>query len=520
MKLFKAMATVAGMTGLSRIAGFIRDILTANVLGAGPIADAFFVALKLPNFFRRVTAEGAFSVSFVPRYGEALEKEGPTAAYLFASRTFTIMFLVLSVFTGVMMLFMPWVIYLIAPGFHDDPIRYDYSVAFSMITFPYLVMISLTSLLGGVLNTHDRFAPFAFSPVLFNLTLIGSLYCTGYVENAGYALSYGIFAAGFVQLVFMYVVARRNGIHIRLVKPELSDSIRDVFRRMGPGVIGAGVLQINIFADLMIASFMQEGSVSYLYYADRLNQLPLGTIGIAVGTALLPMLTKALASGRVEEGKHLFNRALEVCLLLGLPAGAALFVIPHFLVEALFEHGKFSAQDTYYTGYVLMGYALGLPAYIAVKVISSVFWAEGDTKTPVKVAIMCAVTNILLSLVLIQFMGIMGLTLATSFAGWLQYVLLNRLLPKKMGYDDRLKEVFPKIIASVLIMSALLYVFALYASAFSDQAKLGEALEMLVVVAVVGVGGSTYIASIFMLKVVKLSDFKQYFRRKPISTGE
>lgn len=514
MKLFKAMATVAGLTGLSRIAGFVRDVMTAVILGAGPVSDAFFVALKLPNFFRKVTAEGAFSVSFVPKYAEVLEKDGAEAAHLFSSRAFSIMLLFLSAFTLLMMAIMPAVIYVIAPGFHDDEIRYDLAVILSQITFPYLLFMSLTALMGGMLNAHDRFAPFAVAPVLFNLALIVALYFADYFENAGYAMSWGVLAAGLLQFGYLWMSLKKSGLSITLTKPVFSDNVKDVFRRMGPGLIGAGVLQINIFADLIIASFLQQGAISYLYYADRLNQLPLGIIGIAVGTALLPMLTKEMTAGNKKEANKLFNRALEVCLLLGLPAAVGLFIIPHILVSALFEHGAFTAEDTYYTGYVLMGYAVGLPAYIGVKVLSSVFWSQGDTKTPVKIAIITTISNIILSLILIQFLGVMGITLATGLVGWLQYALLKSKLPLDMPYDNRLKSVFLKILACNAIMGGFLAA-CLYTSQTYFPENVSLLFEIISLITIFVSAVTIYFGSIFGLKVVKASDFKQYFRRKP-----
>ena len=255
----KAMATVGGLTGLSRIAGFIRDILTAAILGAGPVADAFFVALKLPNFFRRVTAEGAFSVSFVPVYAELLEKDGRARADSFASNAFMMMLTLLMGFTLVMLLAMPWVIYAIAPGFAGDEVRYDLAVELTRVTFPYLLMMSLTALLGGVLNALDRFAPFAFAPVLFNLTLITALLLNDLAETVGHALAYGVLAAGVIQFIWLFMSAVRAGVRLRFKKPEMSVNIRQVFKLMGPGVIGAGVMHINLFADMILASFLGTG---------------------------------------------------------------------------------------------------------------------------------------------------------------------------------------------------------------------------------------------------------------------
>ena len=512
MTLFKAMATVGGLTGLSRIAGFIRDVLTAVILGAGPVADAFFVALKLPNFFRKVTAEGAFSVSFVPKYSEVLEKDGDTHADLFASRVFTLMFGILSLVALLMMLIMPWVIFAIAPGFQGDPLRYDLAVELSVITFPYLVLMSLTALMGGVLNARDRFGPFAAAPILFNLALIAALLLSDFFETVGHAMAWGVIAAGILQFLWLALNIYRARVALGLTVPRVTDNIREVLRRMGPGVIGAGVLQINLFADMIIASFLQAGAISYLYYADRLNQLPLGVIGIAVGTALLPMLSKTLAADRPEEARGLFNRALEMCLLLGLPAAVALLIVPHILIFTLFEYGAFTAEDTTITGYVLMGYAVGLPAYIGVKVLSSVFWAQGDTSTPVKIAIIATCCNIILSLILIQFLGVAGITFATGLVGWLHYAHLNRLLPQGMQYDDRLKGAALKIFAAAGGMGLFLIGFSIFSGAlFTDAA--GLLLNILGLIGMVLSGAGVYAALILALKVTSITEIKTYFRK-------
>ncbi len=498
MNLAKAMATVAGLTGLSRVAGFIRDILTAAILGAGSIGDAFFVALKLPNFFRRVTAEGAFSVSFVPLYAETLEKEGREDADNFASNAFMVMLSILSVFTILALWGMPYIIYAVAPGFIGDPLRYDLAVELSRVTFPYLLLMSLTALLGGVLNALGRFAPFAFAPVIFNLCLIAALLLAGHFENAAYALAWGIVAAGVLQLGWLYLCAKRAGVRIAFAKPRMSVRVKKVFKLMGPGVIGAGVMHINLFADLIIASFLTTGSISYLYYADRLNQLPLGVIGIAVGTALLPMLSKAVAANKTEEANGLFNRALEYCFLLGLPASIALAVFAQPLIKGLFERGAFESADTAITSFVLMGYTLGLVAYIAIKVFSTVHWAHQDTKTPVKIAVIATLFNIALSLILIQFIGVMGIAVATGLAGWLQFILHLKALKAKEGFffDARFKRAFVKILASSLVMAAVTY----GAYSFVDFGAI------LSVAFIVVLGGGIYGLCAVALGLIKPSD--------------
>lgn len=462
MKLLKAMATVAGLTGLSRIAGFIRDVLTAIFLGAGPVADAFIVALKLPNVFRRITAEGAFSVSFLPLYTETMEKEGEERAAAFAGHSFAIMCAVLSVFTVILWLFMPAVIGFVAPGFDIDGSRFALAVEFGRITFPYLVLMSLTALMGGVINAHEKFAPFAAAPVFFNLSLIGALLLsTVWFETAGHALSWGVLAAGIIQFVFLAWCLRRTGYRIAPIKIVIDEKIKRLFKLMLPGVIGAGVMQINLLVDVVLASGLPQGSVSYLYYADRLNQLPLGIVGIAVGTALLPMMSKAFAAGKDKEAQELFGQAFLICLLLALPAATGLFVIGYPIIVTLFEHGAFDNKASIETAKVLAAYALGMPAYICAKVFASAYWAQQDTATPVKVSIVATLCNIMLSLWFIMALGwgVYGLAFATSISGWFQFMALKRGLKDvpaaQLGKSFFVNSV--KILVACVVMAAALY---------------------------------------------------------------
>lgn len=504
MKLMKAMATIGGLTAISRVAGFIRDILTAAVLGAGPLADAFFVALRLPNLFRRITAEGAFSVSFIPLYSEALEKEGREKADDFAGNAMVIMFWGLLVFTIVMMLAMPLVIFLTAPGFTGDAERFDMAVTLSRITFPYLLMMSVAALLGGVLNAHGRFVPFAAAPIFFNIALIGVLLVAWKFQTAAHALAWGVLLAGVLQFILLYFYIRREGIKLRLTRPKFDGRTKKLFKLMGPGAIGAGVVQINLFADTIIASFLPIGSISYLYYADRLNQLPLSTVGIAVGTALLPMLSRAVGAGNKEEARYLFNRALEATLFLGLPATLALMVMAHPIIHVLFVRGQFTAEAAHYTALVLQGYSVGLPAYIAVKVFSTAFWSRQDTTTPVKVSMIVALINIGMALTLVQFFGIAGIALGTGIVGWLQVWLLARpLRGGEMSFDDGFRRALPRIIASSLFMAAVLYGGMEYLGGY----------DMWSLAALVGLGLGSYGLAVLGTGALKMSDIKSYFKR-------
>lgn len=512
MKLVKAMATVAGMTALSRIAGFARDVLTAAYVGAGPIGDAFFVALKLPNFFRRITAEGAFSVSFVPQYSKMIEAESKKEADYFASNAFMVMLSILSVFTVIIVILMPYVLSLIAPGFSDDPERATMAVEFSRITFPYLLLMSLAALLGGVLNAVDRFAPFAFAPVIFNLSLIGALLVSQHFETAGHAMSWGLLCSGFLQLGFLWGCVKRAGVRMTFPRPHIDANIRHVFKLMGPAMIGAGVMHINLFVDMIIASFLATGSISYLYYADRLNQLPLGTVGIAVGTALLPMLSRAFARGDKEESIDLFNRALEYCLLLALPAAIALCVIPHILMTVLFERGAFTAQDSAASATVLLCYAIGLPPYIATKVFSTAHWARHDTTTPVRIAIAATILNIVLGVIFIQFIGVAGIALGTGVVGWLQlmahvYYLKDHPMAQ---FDKKFMKNMPKIVLSTCAMGCVLYIVASFLEPMIMAGS--QTIRVLLLGGIVASGGLVYGVSILSLDVVRTRDLKRIFR--------
>lgn len=517
MKLLKAMATVGGLTGVSRILGFLRDVMTAIILGAGPVADAFIVALKLPNLFRRVTAEGAFSVSFVPMYSAKLTKDGQDEADRFASNSFAVMTTILAPFTILAIMVMPWIIHLLAPGFESGSERYELAVEMTRVTFPYLLLISLSALMGGVLNAHDKFVPFAAAPIVFNLALIAALYFfEPMMQTGGHALSWGLFGAGVLQFAGLLACIRFYNIRIDFKRPSFDGDIKKLFKLMVPGIIGAGIVHINLFVDIIIASTLPEGSISYLYYADRLNQLPLGMVGIAVGTALLPMLSRSMAGGEAGEANNLFNRAMEVCLILALPAGVAMLVAAEPMMKTLFQYGNFGADDAQVTAYVLMGYALGVPAYVAGKVFSTSYYAQHDTVTPVKIAIACALTNIALALVLIQFMGVAGIALSTGLCGWLQYALFMRGLKKneKTSFDARFKRNLPRIVFATCAMAAVLAIVAHYSGEYYDGTKIEKIAALTVLVAS---GLATYSLAILGTGAITVKDIKSLFVRKKAS---
>lgn len=515
MKLFKAMVAVAGMTGLSRIVGFVRDVMTAAILGAGPLADAFFVALKIPNFFRHVTAEGAFSVSFVPIYSKKLQQEGDAEAGVFAGQTFSLMLLILSLFSIAVIAAMPWVIYAIAPGFDAGSEQYQAAVEMTRVTFPYLMLMSLCALLGGMLNAHDKFAPFAAAPIFFNLCQIVALLCAVAFKTPGHALSWGILVAGIVQFVWLYWFLRRYKITLKMPRPRLTPDIRHLFKLMAPGAFGAGIIHINLFIDVIIASFLATGAISALYYADRLFQLPLGVVGIAVGTALLPMLTKAQAASRHAEANDLFNRALEYCLILTVPAAVALVVVPQELIGVLFERGEFTHEDTLRAAPALACLSIGLPAFVAAKIFSTAYWAKQDTMTPVKIAVMMSVLNIFVAVIASRFIDVAGIALATGISGLAQCFLLWRGLrgDKDTAFDARFKKSVLKtgfcagLMGLVLVVTA--YVLQDWFWGESSMKKLA-ALGVLV-----GGGGMVYFISAQVTGLLRIQDVKHYFVKTP-----
>lgn len=514
MRLLSAIATVGGYTMASRALGFVRDILIAALLGAGPVADAFFVAFKLPNFFRRLFAEGAFSAAFVPLFTRVLTEEGADAARRFSERVLSVLAAVLLVFCTAMQIAMPWAMYLFAPGFASDPAKFDLAVELARIAFPYLLFISLVSQLGGVLNALDRFAAAAAAPILLNLSLILCLIGLAPVlETPGHALVWGVFAAGVIQFLWLIEASRRAGMVFRLPRPRLTPAVRRLVAKILPGAIGAGVQQINLAIGVILASLLPTGAVSYLYYADRVYQLPLGVIGIAVGTVLLPLLSRQIREGDEAGGHESFNRALEFSLLLTVPAAAALMVMPGPIVAVLFERGAFDAGATEATASALAAFAAGLPAFVLVKVLAPGFFAREDVTTPVKIAGVSVAANVALSVALLGPLQHVGLALATSAASWLNAFLLAFFLRRRghFAIDRRLRTRFFRIVLATLAMTAVLFAgIEAMASLFAGTPlERGLALVVLIVA-----GKVAYAAAAFALGAAEIGEIRGALARR------
>ncbi len=463
MALVRSLATVGGYTGISRVLGFLRDILIAAALGTGPVADAFFVAFRLPNLFRRLFAEGAFNAAFVPLFARRLEEGGEAAARAFAEHSLAVLLTSVLALSALAMAFMPWLMVVLAPGFLADPEKYDLAVQLSRITFPYLLFMALVALFGGVLNSLYKFAAAAAAPILLNVVFIAALVLvlprTG---HPGQVLAWSVAAAGVGQFLLLAIAAHRAGMDLCLPRPRLTPGVRRLLKLMGPGIASAGAMQINLMVGTIIAS-LQAGAVSYLYYADRVYQLPLGLIGVAFGIVLLPELSRKLRAGAEGEAMTSLNRGLEFALLLTLPASVALLVIPWPIVIVLFERGAFGREASEATAWALGAYACGLPAFVLVKLLQPAFFAREDTVTPLKMALIGVVANIVLSLALFWALrdrgfGHVGLALATALSAWLMVLLLAGSLRGRgfLSLDTRLRRRLPRIALASLVMGAVL----------------------------------------------------------------
>jgi putative peptidoglycan lipid II flippase len=416
--------TVGGFTLLSRLTGFARDVMLAAVLGAGPVADAFFVALRLPNHFRAIFAEGAFNAAFVPAYARIRGQRGAGPAGLFADRVFTLLFATQVVLLALALMFTPAVIALLAPGFVEDPGRFSLAVELTRITFPYLLLVTLVTLYGGILNALHRFAAAAAAPILLNLSMMAALAVAVLFPTPGHAAAWGVLIAGILEAALVGGALARAGVFTVFRRPRWDEDIRRFFRALGPATIGSAGVQIALFADTIIASFLTTGALSALYYADRLNQLPIGVIGIAAGTVVLPEMASRLAAGDEAGARHAQSRAVELTLLLSIPCLVAFLLVPDLIMRALFMRGAFTAADASAAGRTLAAYALGLLPFVLIRSFTATFLARGDTATPVKASLIAVAVNVAFKIALMGSLAQVGLALATSIGAWINLGLV------------------------------------------------------------------------------------------------
>jgi len=457
--MIERILTVGGFTLLSRVSGFIRDIILAAVLGAGPVADAFFVALRLPNHFRAIFAEGAFNAAFVPAYARIREQGGAVRAGQFADRIFTLLLGSQILLLAVALVFTPAVINVLAPGFSRDPGRYALAVQLTRITFPYLLLITLVTLYGGILNALQRFAAAAAAPILLNLSLIVALALAAFFPTAGHAAAWGVLVAGILEFLLVAGDASLAGVLTRFRWPELDADVRQFFRALGPATLGSAGVQLALFADTIIASFLPAGALSALYYADRLNQLPIGVIGIAAGTVILPEMSRRIAGGDHHGAAQAQNRAIEFTLLLSIPCVVAFFVLPELIMRALFMRGAFTAADADAAGRTLTAYAFGLFPFVLIRSAVATFFARGDTATPVTAALIAAAVNIAFKVLLMGPLAQIGLALATSIGAWINLALVVWFAARAghLSHDARLRQSIIKLAAAGVALAIALW---------------------------------------------------------------
>ncbi len=459
MNLLKSLAAVSSLTMVSRVLGFVRDTIMARIFGAGVATDAFVVAFKLPNLLRRIFAEGAFSQAFVPILAEYKSQRGDEAARTFVAYVSGLLTLVLALVTALGVLAAPWVVWISAPGFADDAQRFELTSSLLRVTFPYILLISLSSLAGAILNTWNRFAVPAFVPTLLNLSMIFfAVFLTPYFDPPVMALGWAVLAGGLLQLLYQLPHLRKIGM---LVLPRLN--LRDsgvwrVMRQMGPAILGVSVAQVSLIINTAFASFLPTGSVSWMYYADRLMELPTGVLGVALGTILLPALSKTHALGDRGEYSRLLDWGLRLCLLLALPCALALAIIAEPLTASLFQYGAFSAHDAAMTQRALIAYSIGLVGLILIKILAPGFYARQNIRTPVRIALFILVVTQLMNLAFIVPLRHAGLALAISLGACLNAGLLYWQMRKQQMFDLQpgWTPFLVKLVVAVLVMSGVL----------------------------------------------------------------
>ncbi|WP_308910970.1 murein biosynthesis integral membrane protein MurJ [Pseudokordiimonas caeni] len=517
MSIASRISKVGGLTLVSRLFGFIRDMLMARYLGAGMAADAFFIAFKLPNFFRRLFAEGAFSAGFVPLFSRLLGKdvtpESHAAAEAFAGRVLSVLLPVLFVFLLIMEAAMVPVMLGLTGGFEGDAEKFALTVELGRLAFPYLMLVSLVSMLAGMLNAFDRYAAAAFVPTLLNFFMIGALLTAPEGEAMARWLAVAVSLSGLAQFIWLFVAAKRAGIHLKLSMPKLSPDVRELLKVVGPAAIGAGVMQLNLLIDLALAArFLPEGSVSWLFYADRLNQLPLGVIGVAVGTVLLPSISRLLGSGDVAGANAQTNRAIEFALTLTLPAAVALIMVAPEIIATLFEREAFTTNDTAMTATALAVFAAGLPAFVLGKTLTPGYFARKDTRTPVRFAIVAVVANTALSLLLIPHIAHVGLAAASTLSSWLNVAMLYWGLHTRghlMIERVTLVRTAKALAAAILMGTVLAGLSHLMADTFrADGLERIGALALLVIAGLV-----VYFSLAVLTGAIRMVDFRRIIKR-------
>jgi len=505
MNLIASISTFSFFTLISRLLGYVRDILIAIFLGTNLFADAFFVAFRLPNTFRRLFAEGAFNAAFIPSYTGELTKNKKTADD-FAKNVFNLLFIILLFIVLIAEIFMPQLIYLIAPGFYQDIEKLNLAINLSRITFPFLFFISLASFFSAILNSYNKFAVAAAAPIILNIVLIISLFISQYLDSSlAFILSYAVSLAGFLQLLILLFFVRKNFKPILNFKIKINNKVKFFFKKLIPSIFSSGVTQINILVGTIIASF-QAGAVSYLYYADRVYQINLAISGIAVGTVMLPQLSKYIKNNNKNQVINLQNRSIELSLFLSIPGAVALIMASKEIVTSLFGYGSFDIQSVNNTAIALTFFAFGVPAFSILKIFSNLFFARNDTKLPFYLSIVSVILNIILSVLFFNRIGFVIIPIATSISSWINVFMHFYFIKKRNlhNFDTKFTYKFPRILLSVVVMGTTLY---LLLSVFSDKFIYNESWKAIYLFIIV---------LISLLSYFVISNFSGAFKFKDI----
>ena len=510
IRLIRGFLTVGAWTLLSRVVGFARDVLIAAYLGTGPMAEAFLVAFSLPNMFRRFFAEGAFNTAFVPLFSKKLEAEEDARG--FAEDAFSGLAFVVLIVSLVAMVAMPWLVLAMAGGFAGDE-RLPLAVLYGRICFPYILFISLTALLSGLLNAGGRFVAAAGAPVLLNVIFIGAMVAARHLGwDMGLTLAWATPVTGLAQLALVWVAAARMGFPLRLRRPRMTPDLKRLLVIAGPAVLAGGVVQVNLLVGRQVGSFF-DGAIAWLSYADRLYQLPLGVVGIAIGIVLLPDISRRLKAGDVPGSRYALSRATEFALFLTLPAAVALMVIAAPLIGVLYERGAFTRADTVPTALALAVYGAGLPAFVLQKVLQPLYFAREDTRTPFRFAVWSMFVNAGLAIGLAPFLGFIAAALGTTLAGWVMTFQLwrgTRGMGEAARADDRLRARLPRVAGASLILGLFLWGAEWGLSdALSAHGHRYWALALLVVS-----GMAVYGVAAYALGAFRLSDFRSGLSRQ------
>ena len=506
MNLIKSTGTFSFFTIISRLLGYLRDILIAIFLGTSYLADVFFVAFRIPNTFRRLFSEGTFNAAFVPSYSAEIVK-GKSKSNKFANEVFNYLLLILLVLILALQIFMPVFVSLIAPGFIDDNEKMNLAINLTRITIPFLVLVSLASFFSAILNSHNRFAEAAAAPIILNIVLIIILLFSNYLnDELVYYLSYGVSLAGFLQLIFLYFFVTKYFKLTFDIKFKVSNKIKVFFNKLLPSIFSSGVTQINILVGTIIASF-QASAVSYLYYADRIYQINLAIAGIAISVVMLPQLSKHISKKNKKKIDLIQNKALELSLFLSLPASIALFIASDEIISALFGYGKFSESSVLNSAKALYFFSLGLPAFAMIKVFSNFFFANNDTKTPFYISLASVILNILISVYFFKSIGFIIIPIATTISSWFNLITLFLFLQKRnlFSFNNIFINRFFKIVFSSILMGLF---FNYLIIVFNDQLSFGNSLKSFYLILSVILGFSFYLLISFLIKAFQLEDIK------------